>query len=122
MAVTSSTGTGATEGQVAGWLTPAEFSIIETVCDTFFPSLEPPAGSSEVVAAYYRRKASDLHVPMLVAESLGKENAEARDEFRQLLSLMGKRVTGLLLVGSAKPFIDLKQKQREKYLQIGRAH
>src|SRR5258707_2962532 len=107
MAVTSSTGTGATEGQVAGWLTPAEFSIIETVCDTFFPSLEPPAGSSEVVAAYYRRKASDLHVPMLVAESLGNENAEARDEFRHLFSLISKPVICLLFAGSARPFIDL---------------
>jgi choline dehydrogenase-like flavoprotein len=116
MAVTSSTGAGATEGQVAGWLTPAEFSIIETVCDTFFPSLEPPAGSTEVVAAYYRRKASDLRVAMLVAESLAHENAEAQAEFRQLLSLMGKPVTGLLLAGSAKAFIDLKQEQREKYL------
>jgi hypothetical protein len=46
MAATSSMGVKTTEGQVAGWLTPAEFSIIETVCDTFFPSLEPPAGSS----------------------------------------------------------------------------
>src|SRR5207302_452042 len=37
-------------------------------------------------------------------------------EFRQLLSLMGKPVTGLLLAGRAKSFIDLKQEQREKYL------
>jgi len=29
---------------------------------------------------------------------------------------MGKPVIGLLLAGSAKPFIDLKQEQREKYL------
>jgi len=81
MAVTSSTGTGATEGQVAGWLTPAEFSIIETVCDTFFPSLEPPAGSSEVVAAYYRRKASDLHVPMLVRNRLAMRMPKRRPNF-----------------------------------------
>jgi choline dehydrogenase-like flavoprotein len=116
MAATSPMGVKTTEGQVAGWLTPAEFSIIETVCDTFFPSLEPPAGSSEAVAAYYRRKASDLRVAMLVAESLAHENAEAQAEFRQLLGLLRNPVTGLLLAGRAKAFIDLKQEQREKYL------
>src|SRR5258708_39630701 len=84
MAATSSTGVKTTEGQVAGGLKPAEFSLIETVCDTFFPSLEPPAGSSEAVAAYFRRKASDLSVPMLESESLSYERAVALANFRHL--------------------------------------
>src|SRR6266702_3832147 len=94
MAVTSSTGT-RTEGQVAGWLSPAEFRILEAVCDTFFPSLEPPSGSSEALA---------------------QENAQAQAGFRQLLGLMASPVSGLLLVGSARPFVALSQEKRERYL------
>ena len=38
MAVTSDAET-ATNKQVAGWLTPDEFSILEAVCETLLPSL-----------------------------------------------------------------------------------
>ncbi len=115
MAVTSSAGT-TTEGLIAGWLAPAEFRILEAVCDTFFPSLEPPSGSSEALAAYYRRRASDLNVALLLAETLALENAQAQAEFRQLLGLMASPLSGLLLAGSAKPFVALSQEKREKYL------
>nr|HET6901118.1 GMC family oxidoreductase N-terminal domain-containing protein [Ktedonobacteraceae bacterium] len=116
MAVTPSSDTKATPGSVAGWLTPDEFHIVEAVCDTFFPSLEPPAGSSDMLKAYYQRRASDLNVAQLVAETLAQENAEAQAEFHQLLGLLNSPVTGLLLAASAKPFIALAQQQREKYL------
>ncbi len=102
--------------RVAGWLAPDEFTIIEAVCDTLLPSLEPPAGSNDVVAAYYRRNASDLHVPMLLAETLAHENAETQTEFRQLLALMASSVGGLLLIANPKPFIHLQAEQREQYL------
>ena len=115
MAVTSKPGT-TTEDQVAGWLTPDEFSILEAVCETFLPSLEPPAGSSEAVAAYYRRSAQDLHVAMLVAETLGQENEQAKKEFRQLLGLLNSPVAGLMLAGSPRPFKALSQEKREQYL------
>ncbi len=116
MAVTSSSDTKATNGSVAGWLTPDEFHIVEAVCDTFFPSLEPPAGSSDTMKAYYQRRASDLNVAQLVAETLAQENAEAQAELHQLLGLLNSPITGLMLVGSARPFIALAQQQREKYL------
>jgi len=64
MAVTSKPET-SVENRVAGWLTPEEFSILETVCDTFFPSLEPPDGSSEELAAYYRRSVPVAWEPIL---------------------------------------------------------
>ena len=51
MAVTSFSDTRTTQSPVAGWLSPEEFRILEVVCDTLFPSLEPPPGSSEVEAA-----------------------------------------------------------------------
>ena len=104
------------QSPVAGWLSPEEFRILEAVCDTFFPSLEPPPGSSEVEAAYYRRKAGDLHVALLLAETLAQENEEARADFHRLLGLMASPVSSLMLAGSAKPFVALSREQREKYL------
>ena len=112
---TSST-TNTPQNRIAGWLSPDEFTIIEAVCDTLLPSLEPPVGSSEPVSAYYRRNASDLHVAMLLAETLAHENAETQTEFRQLLALMASSLGGLLLLGNPKPFINFQQEQREKYL------
>src|SRR5690348_15945609 len=102
--------------QVAGWLSSEEFALLETVCDTFFPALEPPPGSTEIEAAYYRRKASDLHVALLLAETLAQENEDARADFRRLLRLMASPATSLILARSAKPFVALTQEQREKYL------
>ncbi len=115
MAATSSEAKTAPE-QVAGWLSPEEFALLETICDTFFPSLEPPHGSTETEAAYYRRKASDLHVALLLAETLARENEDARADFRRLLRLMASPATSLVLARSAKPFAALTQEQREKYL------
>src|SRR5437588_8595888 len=114
MAVTSSSDTRTTQDRVAGWLSPEEFTILEAVCDTFFPSREPPPGSSETEAAYYRRKASDLHVALLLAETLAQENEDARADFRRLLRLMAGPATSLILARSAKPFVALTQEQREK--------
>ena len=118
MAIISSTSsdTRTPRSRVAGWLSPDEFTIIEAVCDTLLPSLEPPVGCSEAVAAYYRRNAGDLHVPMLLAETLAHENAETQTEFRQLLALMASPLGGLLLIANPKPFINLQAPQREKYL------
>jgi len=116
MAATPSSDTRTTEESIAGWLSPEEFTILETVCDTFFPSLEPPPGSSEIESAYYRRKAGDLHVALLLAETLAQENEDAQADFRRLLRLMANPVTSLMLARSAKSFVSLTQQQREKYL------
>jgi choline dehydrogenase-like flavoprotein len=105
-----------TENLIAGWLTPDEFSVLEAVCDTLLPSLEPPGGSSEIVAAYYRRSARDLNVAQLVAETLSYENAQAKADFRRLLALLSSPAAGLMLGASPRPFKSLSQKKREKYL------
>src|SRR5258708_7328477 len=105
-----------TKKKVAGWLTPDDFSILETVCDTLLPSLEAPAGSSEVVAAYYRRSARDLNVAQLVAETLSLENEQAKAQCRQLLGLLSNAAAGMMLAGSPRPFKTLPQEKREKYL------
>src|SRR5947209_3032067 len=116
MTITSATETPTIISRVAGWLSPEEFHILEVACDILLPSLEPPPGSSVALAAYYRRRASDLNVAQLLAETLTFENAEAQTQFHQLMSLMASPLSSLLLAGSAKPFIDLSQERREKYL------
>ena len=116
MTSTSTFATSTTQQHIAGWLSPAEFSILEVICETFLPSLEPPPGSSDAVSAYYRRSASDLHVAMLVAETLANEDVDKQAEFRQLLSLLAGPIGGLLLIRKPKRFIELSLEQREKYL------
>jgi hypothetical protein len=51
MAIIPSPDASSTRDRVAGWLSSAEFRILEAVCDTFFPSLTPPAGSYEALSA-----------------------------------------------------------------------
>src|SRR5437016_1028167 len=113
MAVTSKPET-SVENRVAGWLTPEEFSILEAVCDTLLPSVEPPEGSSEVIAAYYRRNARNLNVANLVAETLALENEDEQKKFRRLLSLLAGPIGGLLLIGRPRSFKSLPQGKREK--------
>jgi hypothetical protein len=116
MATASTPGTATTENLVAGWLTPDEFSVLEAVCDTLLPSLDPPSGSSEAIAAYYRRSAHDLNVAQLVALTLSFENEQAKADFRKLLSLLSNPAAGLMLAGAPRPFKSFSQEKREKYL------
>ena len=105
-----------TQQRVAGWLSAEEFALVEAICDTFLPALEPPPESSPEQNAYYRRTASDLHVPLLIAETLGQEDATAQAELRQLLALFAGPLGGLLLIGKPQPFVKLSQSDRERYL------
>ena len=116
MATTSTPETTTTGNLIAGWLTPDEFSMLESVCDTLLPTLDPPQGSSEAIAAYYRRSARDVNVAYLVAETLSFENAQAKVDFRKLLGLLSNPLAGLMLAGSPNPFKALSQEKREKYL------
>lgn len=117
MAIMSSPPTTTKESRsVPAWLTPSEFTILEAICDTLLPSLDPPAGSSEAVAAYYRRSAKDLHVAYLVAEKLGEQGQQVQKEIRLFLSMFASKGPSLLLAGSARPFTELGQEKREKYL------
>lgn len=116
MAITSQPATVLTEGLVAGWLTPGEFSILEAICETLLPPLEPPEGSSENIAAYYRRSARDLLVARLVAETLALENEDEQKKLHQLFALLAGPLGGLLLVGRPRAFKALPQGKREKYL------
>src|SRR5687768_6662980 len=106
----------ATERHVASWLTTAEFEILEAICETLFPSLEPPPGSSEDVAAYYRRSARDLCVAEAVAEKLGQQSREVQNNIRRFLSLFTAPPASLVFAKSLSPFAGLPQAKREQYL------
>ncbi|HET8846191.1 MAG TPA: GMC family oxidoreductase N-terminal domain-containing protein, partial [Ktedonobacteraceae bacterium] len=116
MAITSSAPEKATEHRIAGWLSPGEFAILEAICETLLPSLEPPEGSSEEVAAYYRRSADDLRVAQTIAEKLGREGPELQADIRLFLSLFNAPPIGLFLAGRARPFRELPLAKREQYL------
>jgi choline dehydrogenase-like flavoprotein len=106
----------ATERHVASWLTTAEFEILESICETLFPSLEPPPGSSEDVAAYYRRSARDLCVAEAVAEKLGQQSCDVQHNIRRFLSLFTAPPASLVFTKSLSPFTSLPQAKREQYL------
>ncbi|GHO48019.1 GMC oxidoreductase [Ktedonospora formicarum] len=116
MGITASTAEETKKREGTNWLTPKEFSLLEAICDTLLPSLQPPAGSSEALSAYYRRCAHDLHIAELVADKLGQEGPEVQADIRLFLSLFTAPPMGLLLAGSARPFVDLPQEKREQYL------
>lgn len=116
MATTSSRPGKATENSIAGWLTPNEFAILEAICDTLIPSLEPPKESTEAVAAYYRRCARDLHVARLIAEKLGRESPEVQADIHLFFTLFTAPPISLLLAGSARPFMALTRERRERFL------
>lgn len=116
MPITSNLEAPAMGNRISGWLTPNEFAILEAICDTLIPSLDPPAGSSEVVAAYYRRSARDLHVAQHIAEKLGQQSRETQADIRLFLSLFSAPPVGFLLARSAHPFVKLSQEKREQYL------
>ena len=116
MVTLSSPSTPAREDKIAGWLTPSEFAILEAICETLLPSLEPPVGSNTALAAYYRRSAGDLHLAQLMAETLARQSEDLQAEIRLFLSLFTAPPIGLILAGSPRPFSALTQAQRERYL------
>jgi choline dehydrogenase-like flavoprotein len=105
-----------TENRIAGWLTPKEFTLLEAICDTLLPSLKPPTGSSDAVAAYYRRSARDLHVAQIMAEILAGESLDVHANLHRFFTLFSTPAISLLLTGKARPFVALEQAEREHYL------
>ncbi len=116
MAITLSRPETVEQSRIAGWLTPDEFAVLEEICETLLPTLEPPAGSSGEKSAYYRRRASDLRVAQQIAEMLGRENPDVHANLRLWLTLFTTPLFGLLFTGSAQPFVKLPQEKREQFL------
>ena len=116
MVTTSSRPEVVSENHIAGWLRPEEFAVLEAICDTLLPALEPPDESSAELAAYYRRCASDLNVAQRLADLLSQENAQTKADLRQLLSMFISPGPSMLFAGSAHPFKELSLQKRSQYL------
>jgi choline dehydrogenase-like flavoprotein len=100
----------------ATWLTPDEMRVLEAVCDTLIPSLAPPEGEEDP-HGLYARKASDLTVAQVIAETLALESPETRADFKQLLSLLNGPAFGLLTISRPRSFMKMAPEQREEALQ-----
>lgn len=106
----------ATAPQLTHWLSADEFAILEAICDTLLPSLEPPDGSPQEHVAYYRRSAADCRLAERLAEKLGQQSAQVQADIRLFLKLFTAPPAGLLLAGNAKTFLALPQERRERFL------
>ncbi|KAB8142879.1 FAD-binding protein [Chloroflexia bacterium SDU3-3] len=102
--------------RIAGWLSAGEFAVLEAICDTLLPALEPPAGSPEATRAYFRRSARDLDVARALAEKLARESAETHASLRLFLKLFTAAPVGLALAGSPQAFMAMPQARRERFL------
>ncbi|MBM7845199.1 FAD-dependent oxidoreductase [Herpetosiphon giganteus] len=98
------------------WLTTKEFTILTSICNTLLPSLEPPAGSSEILAAYYRRSASDLRVAEGIVAKLGEQSLTIQHDIRRFLSLFSVPVISRWLINKHRAFVELEHADRERYL------
>jgi choline dehydrogenase-like flavoprotein len=91
-------------------LTPEERSTLRAVCDTIYPSIDDSD-------PFYKRKASDLGIDQLLAETIEKTlqpgNAES---FSRMLRALDSTVDNLILTGSRATFSGLDAEGRTKYL------
>ncbi|MGI8586177.1 MAG: GMC family oxidoreductase N-terminal domain-containing protein [Chloroflexia bacterium] len=101
------------------FLTETERATLRSVCDAFFPSLEPPPGAGVGdEAAYWRRCAADLGVADAVEETLLLETTpEQKRQIRLVLRALATPLIILLLTGSPTPFRDRSLLRREKLLR-----
>src|SRR5262249_13642009 len=85
-----------TEHQTAtleDWLSADDMRVLEAACDALIPSVAPPEGGGDP-HGLYARKASDLHVPLLVAEALAHESPQSRADFKRLLKTLDSPLIG----------------------------
>ena len=98
------------------FLSSAEMSTLEAICQALVPSMEPPQGEDDP-GGMLSRSASDLQVARLLVDVLGTESPETHAQFRRLLGMFGSAGFGLLTSGRPKGFADLDQRQRESVLR-----
>ena len=97
------------------FLSPAETTTLEAICDTLVPSI--PTLAANDPGGLLARRASDIGVAGLLAEALGGEPAETQGRFRQVLRLLGSPGFGLMMAGRPVGFAQLPPPLREKALQ-----
>lgn len=99
-------------------LADSQYETLAALCEALLPSLEPPAAADEALADFYRRSASDVGVPRLVAAALRDYAApDQQRQLKQFLDLLGRPLSAALLTGRLRRFADLPLEAREKILQ-----
>ncbi len=95
-------------------LSPRQFATLTALCDTLVPSID----RADDPSGFWKRTASDLNVPHLLAEAVFTLQDEvAQAQFKQLLSLLDNPITSLALTGRIKCFVDLSPIEREETLR-----
>jgi hypothetical protein len=74
-------------GSAGSWLPPDALAVLEVICETLLPSLVPPAGASDALEAYYRRRARDVDVARRLVQMLAHDRPEVHADIRLFLSL-----------------------------------
>lgn len=91
-------------------LTPEERVTLRAVCDTIYPSVEDSD-------PFYRRKASDLGVDQLLADTIERAlQPSVSESFSKMLQMLDSTVDNILLTGSRSKFSELDSSERAKYL------
>jgi choline dehydrogenase-like flavoprotein len=99
------------------FFTDPQFEALTALCDTLLPSLEPPPGAAQVVAAYYRRSAADLDIAAGVTRAIRDyATPESQRQTRQLLDALASPASAGLLTGHFRKFAALPLETREKVL------
>jgi choline dehydrogenase-like flavoprotein len=99
----------------SAWLSPGEMRLLATLCDALIPSID--ATPAEDPHGLLRRSASEMRVPELLADLLAAEDETTRQDFKQLLSLLGSPLGGVILLGRPMSFLAMKPAMRERALR-----
>jgi choline dehydrogenase-like flavoprotein len=98
------------------WLSAEEMATLEAICDALIPSVSPPAGEDDP-HGLYARKASDLHVALLMADALAHESSETHAQLKQLLGIFRSPLFGALTLGLPGSFTGMSAARRERALR-----
>src|SRR5438105_8553355 len=94
-------------------LATSERRVLEAVCDTLFPSLEPRQGDAPPLFA---ANARTVGVPAAAEDVLGELDPPKQLQLRLLLRALDQPVVMRLLAGKWHAFTKLLQKDRERAL------
>lgn len=94
-------------------LPPNERRVLEAVCQTLLPALEPQPGDN---AALMALDAATLGVPEAMEQALARLPLDSWLRLRMLLRSLEQPAAMLLLAGRAAPFTALSPEQREQAL------
>ncbi len=103
----------ASDGITSTPLSPAERATLQTICETFFPTLVPDAGDDP---DFFAVGAAMLELPGAMEQAIDVLESGQRRQFRLLLRALDHPAGLRLLAGQAGHFSRLNQEQRERIM------